>query len=240
MTGPAVIRVVVADDNPVLRLGVRAALSGTDQVAVVGEAADGPSALALARGLRPDVVLLDVRMPGGDGPPVVAAISRLARVVMLTGSDDPDIVAAVIGAGATSYLVHGSYGTSELVDVVVGAACGRPHASPAAAAALVHAVRNGTVLAPPGSRSGSELSVREREVMCLVADGLSNEDIGDQLGLTEKTVKNHLQHAYDKLGVHSRAGALSAWIGVGGSLSGVQSWVFDGDARLCRGVDGEE
>ena len=212
MTAPARVRVVVADDNPVVRIGLRAVLADQEAVELIGEAVDGPTALHLARSLSPDVVLLDVRMPAGDGLSVVAEVAEHARVVMLTASDDTETVAAAIGAGATSYLVHGSYGVTELVGAVLSTARGQSIASPAAATALVRAIRSAGAPARPGS--GPALSGRENDIMRLVVDGLANDEIGRLLGLTERTVKNTLQGAYLKLGVHSRAGALSVWLGL--------------------------
>lgn len=210
MTAP--VRVLVADDNPVVRIGLAAVLANQDSVVLVGEAVDGPAALRLTRALRPDVVLLDVRMPAGDGLSVLGEIAASARVVMLTAADDVGTVTAAIGAGATSYLVHGSYGVAELVSAVLSTARGQSVASAAAATALVRAIQSSAAPARPGS--GPALSTRETEVMRLAADGLANDEIGRLLGLSERTVKNTLQGAYLKLGVHSRAGALSVWLGL--------------------------
>lgn len=211
----APVRVLIADDNPVVRLGVRAVLAGDARISLVGEAADGPAALALVRAVHPDVVLLDVRMPPGDGLSVIAGVREHAAVVMLTTSDDPETVARAVGAGADGYLVHGAYEVAELVDAVLAAGAGRPTASPVAVAALVRAVQRSEPPVrsdPTGVAAG--LSTREREVLGLVAEGLTNEQIGARLGLTGKTVKNHLQAVYTKLGVHSRAAALSLWFGL--------------------------
>jgi DNA-binding NarL/FixJ family response regulator len=211
----APVRVLVADDNPLVRLGVCAALGRHDAVRVVGQAADGWEAVRLARAQRPDVVLLDVRMPHRDGLSALGDLVPLATVVMLTHADEPETVARAIEAGASGYLVHGTYDLREFLDAVLGAARGLPCASPHAATALVQAVRRRSPL-PPGREPAAvaALSGREREVMALIADGLTNEAVGRRLGLTEKTVKNHLQSIYAKLDVHSRAAALSAWLGV--------------------------
>lgn len=212
MSRPPPVRVLVADDNPVVRIGLRAVLANEDRVLLVGEAVDGPGALRLCRALRPDVVLLDVRMPGGDGLSVVAEVALGARVVMLTAADDVGTVTAAIGAGATSYLVHGAYGVGELTGAVLEAARGRSTASTAAVTALVRSIQGSAAPARPGS--GPALSARETDVMRLAADGLDNDEIAVVLGLTGRTVKNTLQAAYLKLGVHSRAGALSVWLGL--------------------------
>jgi DNA-binding NarL/FixJ family response regulator len=212
--GPASVRVVVADGNPLIRMGVRAALSGHTAIRVVGEASDASEAVALARSVRPDVVLLGMPASGRDGLSVVAELAGAAAVVMLTGADEPETVARVVESGATGYLLHGTYDLGQLADAVLGAACGLPYASPAATTALVQAIRR----RPPPAHEGAALaagalSTREREVMSLVAGGLANREVGRCLGLSEKTVKNHLQSIYAKLGVHGRAAALSVWLG---------------------------
>jgi DNA-binding NarL/FixJ family response regulator len=210
----APVRVVVAADNPVVRLGVRAVLTGHHRTEVVAEAADGSTAVTLARTLRPDVVLLDVRMPAVEGlPVVVGALALHSRVVILTAADDPEVVTGAIGSGALSYLIHGSYGVDDLVRAVLYAARGLSSASPAAAAEMVRAVRRSAPPPRPGPPpAGPRLSTREEEVMWLVSDGLANDEIAGRLGLTGKTVKNHMQSIYGKLGVHSRTGALSVWL----------------------------
>lgn len=208
------VRVLVADDNPVVRLGLRAVLGHHPDLELVGEVADGPAALRLTRLLRPDVVLLDVRMAGGGGLSVLTELAVSTRVVMLTAADDAETVVTAMGAGATSYLVHGSYGVDELVGALLSSARGQPVASTAAATALVRAIQSAAAPARPGS--GPPLSARETDVMRLVADGLANGEIAGLLGLTERTVKNTVQAAYGKLGVHSRAAALSVWLGLSG------------------------
>lgn len=205
--GADVVRVVVADDNPLVRLGVSAALGAQGAVRVVGEAGDGVDVVQLVGRVRPDVVLLD-RLAAID------QLVPLTTVVMLTHSGDADTVARAIEAGASGYLVHGTYDLAEFVAAVLGAARGRPCASPVAVTAMVQAVRRRAALRPDeDSPAADALSTRERDVMRLVARGLPNGEIGRRLGLTEKTVKNHLQSVYAKLDVHSRAAALSVWLG---------------------------
>jgi DNA-binding NarL/FixJ family response regulator len=203
------VRVVVADANPLIRLGLRAALAGSPAIAVVGEAATGEALGTLIQAVRAEVVLLDVRLPG---VPVIAELASLASVVVLTAAREPDTVARAIESGAIGYLVHGTYDLDQLAAAVLGAARGLPCAGPPAATALVHALRArtraGTVAAPAGA-----LSARERGVMALVADGLANREVGRRLGLSAKTVKNHLQSIYTKLDVHSRGAALAIWLG---------------------------
>lgn len=214
-TRAAPVRVVVADDNPLVRLGVCAALAAYDSIEVVGEAADGIGVVQLARTTAPDVVLLDVRMPHRDGLSAIVDLIPHATVIMLTHADEPETVARAIEAGASGYLVHGTYDLDQFVAAVLGAARGLPCASPDTASALVQAVRRRSALTPGTEGAGAgPLSTRERDVMRLVADGRGNEEIGRELGLTEKTVKNHLQSIYAKLDVHNRAAALSRWLGL--------------------------
>ena len=208
LTGGDPVRVVVADDNPLVRLGVCAALAAYDSVRVVGEACDGVDVVRLVRAVQPDVVLL-------DGLSAIGELVPLTTVVMLTHAGDAETVARAIETGASGYLVHGTYALAEFVAAVLGAARGRPCASPDAATAMVQAVRRRSPLLPgQDAPAAGALSTRERDVMRLVAQGLPNDDIGRRLGLTEKTVKNHLQSVYVKLDVHSRAAALSVWLGV--------------------------
>lgn len=212
---PGRVRVVIADPNPVIRLGVRAALGEHGSFEVVGQATDGAEAVRLARTVRPDVVLLDPGMPDRDE--LFADLVPLTTVVALTHEQEPELVALAIESGARGYLVHGMYDLEQFAQAVLGAARGLPYASPYAATALVHAVRRRARLVTEGAGTPAAdvLSGREREVMRLVADGLTNEGVAVRLGLTEKTVKNHLQSIYTKLDVHSRAAALSTWLGVG-------------------------
>jgi DNA-binding NarL/FixJ family response regulator len=210
------VRVVVADDNPVIRLGVRAALSENAAIRVVGEAVDGRGMVDLVRSVPADVILLDLQVPDEDGLSAVAELARYARVVVLTSAHEPDAVARSIERGATGYLVHGAYDVRQLVDAVLAAARGRPFVSPAATTALVQAIRRHGPLTPDrAATAAGALSARERDVMRLVAEGMSNHEIGLRLGLSEKTIKNHLQNIYPKLGVHSRAAALGTWLGAG-------------------------
>ncbi|MEV0663669.1 response regulator [Actinomadura luteofluorescens] len=202
------IRVLVADDNPVVRSGL-ASLLGAAGITVVGEAADGERAVALTERLRPDLVLLDVRMPLLDGIGAAAPLARISRVLMLTYSDDPEIVREAVANGAAGYLVHGTYDQDGLVTAVHDVVGGGNPLSPAASAALVDAVRV-AYAGDPIERFG--LSAREIAIVDLVARGLSNREIAGRLFLAEKTVKNHLNRVYPKIGVSSRSGAIALWL----------------------------
>ncbi|MGW1543351.1 response regulator [Streptomyces sp. NPDC002309] len=135
------LRVIVADDNPVVRAGLTALLSGRADITVVAEAADGREAYEAARAHRPDVVLLDVRMPGVDGISALPYLVRLAPVVMLTYSGEPDVVEEALRRGAGGYLVHGEFTADQLVTAVRDITVGKPHFTPTAAEALVTRLR---------------------------------------------------------------------------------------------------
>ena len=205
---PGPVRVLVADDNPVVRSGLASLLSAAG-IAVVGEAPDGEQAVALAERLRPDLVLLDVRMPLLDGIGAAAPLARICRVLMLTYSEDPELVREAIANGAAGYLVHGTYNQDELVAAVHEAAGGGNPLSPSAGAALIDAVRV-AYTGDPIERFG--LSAREIAILDLVVRGLSNREIAGRLYLAEKTFKNHLNRVYPKIGVSSRSGAIALWL----------------------------
>ncbi|MGC4748858.1 response regulator [Micromonospora sp. DT201] len=200
MTTP--VRLLIVDDHPVVRDGLRGMFTGDPDFEVVGEAADGSEALALVATLRPDVVLMDLRMPGMDG---VTAIGRLARsgsatrvLVLTTYDTDADVLPA-IEAGATGYLLKDAP-REDLVRAVRAAARGESVLAPSVAGRLM-----GRLRAP----IEEPLSQRELEVLTLVARGASNREAASQLFISEATVKTHLLHLYAKLGVNDRAAAVA-------------------------------
>jgi DNA-binding NarL/FixJ family response regulator len=196
-------RILVVDDHPVVRDGIANLLAAVDGFEVVGDADSGPAAVALARRLDPDVVLMDLRMPGGGGVDAVREIRRLglhAAVLVLTTYDTDSDTVAAIEAGATGYLLKDSP-TEMLVDAVRATAAGETVLSPTVVARLASHVRT-------PARTAS-LSAREREVLALVARGTSNRVIAEQLFVSEATVKTHLVHVYEKLGVTDRAAAVA-------------------------------
>jgi DNA-binding NarL/FixJ family response regulator len=207
-------RVIVADDNAIVRSGLISLLQAGG-VEVLGEAADGEKAIALAERLRPDLVLLDVRMPHVDGVTAARELAKTTRVLMLTYTDTPEVIRAAIGNGAAGYLVHGTFTPEDLLDAVHETVSGANPLSPAAVAVLVGAVQSHAQAPPesPGSRFG--LSVRETEVMELVSKGYPNGAIAARLFVAEKTIKNHVNHIYAKLGVTTRAAAIALWLGSG-------------------------
>ncbi|MGQ2913230.1 MULTISPECIES: response regulator transcription factor [unclassified Aeromicrobium] len=204
------IKVLIVDDNAVVRMGLRNVLDAQDGIAVVGEAADGNEGVTLNERLDPDVVLCDVRMPGLDGVGATAAMSSTSHVVMLTYADDLDVIRSAMAAGARGYLVHGAHQPDEIVAAVVSASRGSSVLGPAATEALLSAAGQAP---PPRDTSQWHLTGRETEIMEHVARGLSNREIARACFLAEKTVKNHLNNIFPKLGVTTRAEAISLWLG---------------------------
>ena len=208
------VRLLVVDDHPVVRSGIVGMLFGEPDLQVVGQAADGAEAIALTAELVPDVILMDLRMPGLDGVEATRRISArpdAPRVVVLTTYDtDGDILRAV-EAGAIGYLLKDSP-REDILAAVLSAAVGRSMLSPAVTTRLVGAAR-GTGRGPDGSPCRAEapvsLSPRERQVLQAASRGLSNNQIGAELYITEATVKTHLLRAYAKLGVDSRTAAVT-------------------------------
>ncbi len=213
-----VLRLVIADDNPVVRAGMANLLATVPGLDVVGAAADGEQALAMVEQLKPDLALLDVRMPQVDGIAVAQAIAATVPVLMLTHSDEPEVIAAALAAGARGYVVHSEFDVDEIVSAVRTVAAGGVHLSPAAGSILAEAAaqrvaRTAVAVAePPMQADPWGLSAREHEVMELIAQGLTNGQIAKQCYLSEKTVKNHVNRIFAKLMVTSRAEAVSRWL----------------------------
>ncbi|WP_425954815.1 response regulator [Xylanimonas sp. McL0601] len=195
------VRVLVADDHPVVRSGLVGMLTVEPDVEVVGEVADGAAAVEAARVLRPDLVLMDLRMPVLDGAAatarIVAELPGVRVLVLTTYETDADILRAV-EAGATGYLLKDTP-RDQLVAGVRGAARGESALSPSVASRLVQQMRS----------DGERLTARELEVLAGVARGLSNAAIGRELFITEATVKTHLLRAFAKLGVDDRTHAVT-------------------------------
>jgi DNA-binding NarL/FixJ family response regulator len=194
------ISVLVAEDHSVMRGGLLELFSLADDLEVVGTAADGAQAIERARELRPDVVLMDISMPGVDGISATAAILEgepETRVVMLTAFSDRDRVVAALDAGAIGYLLKDS-DPGEVLDAIRAAAGGDAPLAPRAAREL---------LATRAEEQRAELSKREREVLTLVAEGLPNKLIARRLEISEKTVKTHLTSVFQRIGVSDRTQA---------------------------------
>ncbi|MFD0154008.1 response regulator [Streptomyces sp. NPDC055721] len=200
------ITLLIVDDHPVVRDGLRGMFAAEGSgFRVLGEAPDGVRGVELARELDPDVVLMDLRMPGGGGVDAIAELTRRgarSRVLVLTTYDTDTDTLPAIEAGATGYLLKDAP-REELFAAVRAAAEGRTVLSPAVASRLVTAVR-----AP--AAAGTALSAREGEILALVAKGTANRAIAAELFISEATVKTHLTHIYAKLGVKDRAAAVAA------------------------------
>lgn len=213
------IRVLVVDDNPVVRSGLTALLEAGGEAEIVAEAGDGRQAIELAERHRPDLVLLDVRMPLVDGVTAAQALSKISKVLMLTYTEDPEIVRSAVRNGASGYLVHGQFTAEELATAVRESAAGVSNPlSQAAVSALFAAVKEPAASQSPHAGRAADqdrfgLSAREAEVMDLIAQGRVNRQIAAELFLTEKTVKNHVNRIFAKLAVENRAAAIARWLG---------------------------
>jgi len=206
------IRVMIVDDNQVIRRGVAALIEEADDIRLVGEAGDGREAIRVAGEAKPDVVLLDVRMPVMDGVEAAGPLSERARVMMLTYTDEQERVVAAIRAGASGYLVHGQFDADELVTRIRQLAAGETVLSPAIIGTVFEALRR-TPGSPDEADGPASLTEREREIMNLISQGLTNRDIAERFVLSEKTVKNHVNRIYSKLGATNRAQATALWLG---------------------------
>jgi len=197
------IRVLIVDDHPVVREGLRAVLEDTKEMQVVGEAGSAEEALSSVEGALPDIVLLDLELPGMNG---VDAIPRFAdaashpRVIILTAYDTEERVLAALKAGAVGYVLKGAP-AGEIAQAIRAVAGGGSYLTPRVAARVVAQVN-----AP--RRSGL-LSARERQVLRLVARGRSNKQIARDLAITERTVKFHMTSIFNKLGADNRAQAIA-------------------------------
>ncbi|MET9712927.1 response regulator [Nocardiopsis alba] len=202
MNDSAPIRVLIVDDHPVVRDGIRGMLTGDPWFEVVGEAGDGARAVELARSLEPDVVLMDLRMPGMSGVDAIRELNRsqvVSRVLVLTTYASDGDIGAAIDAGATGYLLKDAP-LEELTRAIRLAARGETVLSPLVATRLVGRVREPAV----------SLSDRELEVLRLIAEGCTNREAAARLFISETTVKTHVLHLYGKLGVNDRAAAVAA------------------------------
>lgn len=195
------ITVLLADDHHLVRSGLAGLVDAADGMRVVGQAADGAAAVALATDLAPDVILMDLSMPGTDSVEATREVLRLrpgTRVVVLTSFSDHDRVSAAVAAGAVGYLLKDCE-PEELIAAVRSAAKGYSPLDPRVAGALLP-----SAAAP---RPADRLSARERDVLRLLARGLANKQIGRELGIAERTVKVHVGHVFRLLGVADRTSA---------------------------------
>ncbi|MFI0508967.1 two-component system response regulator DevR [Streptomyces canus] len=203
------IRVFLLDDHEVVRRGIADLLEAEPDISVVGDAENVEHALVRAPAVRPDVAVLDVRLPDGDGISVCRELrSRMPElaVLMLTSFDDEDALLDAIMAGASGYVLKQIRG-SDLVSAVRTVASGQSMLDPETTARLMRSLRTEPAEPPAEAPELAGLSPREREILGLIGDGLTNREIGKRLYLSEKTVKNHISRLLSKLGVQRRVQA---------------------------------
>lgn len=236
------LRVLVADDNPVVRAGLTALLGAHPDITVVAQATNGAEAVREARRHRPDVALLDVRMPGTDGLTALPELAALCPVMMLTYSTEPEVVTEALRRGACGYLVHGEFTAPELITAVRDVREGRPaisatvstplgvsyepsHESHDQASHMQPSMTQSSTSGPTRAttsprhafdrvnRPSFGLSSREVEVMDLIASGMNNRQIAATCFISEKTVKNHINSIFAKLHSSTRSEAIAHWLG---------------------------
>ncbi|WNZ08953.1 response regulator transcription factor [Streptomyces sp. 11x1] len=236
------LRVLVADDNPVVRAGLTALLGAHPDITVVAQATNGEEAVTEARRHRPDVALLDVRMPGTDGLTALPELAALCPVMMLTYSTEPEVVTEALRRGAYGYLVHGDFTAPELMAAVREVREGRPAISATVSTSLgvsyepsheshdltsqlqpsmTQSPKAGSARVPTphrrtldrSNRPSFGLSSREVEVMDLIASGMNNRQIAATCFISEKTVKNHINRIFAKLHSSTRSEAIAHWLG---------------------------
>ena len=198
-SAPSKIRILIADDHPVMRDGIRAAIESTHDMVVVGEAVDGAEAIQLFRALEPDVALFDIQMPRVDGLDAVSAIRAQApdaRIIIFTTYPGDARVMRALKLGACGYLLK-SLGRDEIVDAVRTVHAGRAYLPPDVARDVAMQI------------SAEQLTSREVEVLRLIAEGYSNKRVGERLHLSEDTVKGHVKSILDKLGATDRTHAVT-------------------------------
>lgn len=201
VVSPPLVRVLIVDDHPLVRAGVHSALAGAPGIAVVGDAADGPAALAAVSALSPDVVLMDVNLPGLDGASVTRQLRELhptVVVIALSAHGEAYRVRQLLDAGAASYLLKTDVGPAELSEVIRQVLGGRASLPPSVREALAHETKLAL------------LSNREREVLTLLATGLANKEIAAELGIAVRTVETFRLRIHQKLKLHGTA-ALTRW-----------------------------
>jgi DNA-binding NarL/FixJ family response regulator len=202
MTDPT--RIIIADDHPLFREGVAHTLDSEADLEIVGQAKTGEEAIQLVTELLPDVVLLDITMPGQEGISTAKIISTtfpVVRIIMLTASEDEDDLLNALKAGARGYVVKGVH-ANELARAVRAVVNGETYISPSMASTLLLELTK-----PQKPHPLSELTDREKEILSLVAEGLTNREIGAQIHLAEKTIKHYMTNILQKLHVRSRVEA---------------------------------
>ena len=215
----AAIRVLLVDDSPIIRLGLRSALEDYPDIAIIGEAGTAAEGVAAVTRLKPEVVLLDVNLPDKSGLLACRELLKAypqTQVLILSSSDSERNVHDAMTAGARGYILKDNDGAT-LAAALRNVAAGHSVLDPTLAGQVMNLVRN------RGSHSAADklnlLSPQERRVVALLADGLTNKEIGDHLGLTEKTVKNYLATIFSKLNISRRAQAAALFVEAGKSAT---------------------
>ena len=204
------MKVLVVDDNTIVRLGLRRVLEHVAGVDEVAEASNGLEAIELTRRFSPDVVLLDVRMPGMGGLEALPEIAERSSVIMMTSADDAETIASAMKGGAKGYLIHGNLGVDEVAGAIAACSGGGTVLGPGVAEKLTLQAANAEAEQGPNPLA-ARLTEREAEVLDAAARGMSNQDIAEEQFLSARTVKNYINSTYVKLGVHSRAEAILLW-----------------------------
>lgn len=193
----APIRILIVDDHPVVRVGLSSMLDVQPGMAVAGSAANGTDALDLVRSLAPDVALVDLRMPGMSGVEIICALRKLSaspRILVLTSFETDEDIYSAVKAGADGYLLKNST-QEEMIEAIRIVCAGGRYFTPHIAARLAERLGR------------SELTPREHEILCLLAKGLSNKQIGRRLRISDKTARNHVNNILEKLGAKTRTEA---------------------------------
>jgi DNA-binding NarL/FixJ family response regulator len=206
-----VINALIVGADVIARLGLRTLLQISGRVTIVGEAEGGWDGIPQIGRLGPDVVLLHGRLAGSELLAELRELTRHARVLLLSDDDSPPAVERALRSGATGYLINGQYGPDELITAVVATAKGQPRLSPTALRVLIDRLRTAR-----GNREANQppqLSRREVEIVNQLVRGRTNAEIARSLGISEKTVKNHVNHVYAKLHTRNRAETVALWLG---------------------------
>ncbi|MEQ1956512.1 response regulator transcription factor [Mesorhizobium sp. CN2-181] len=200
--------VIVVDDHPLYRRGVVKTLAGEGRFDVVAEGASAAEAVRLAGELKPDVMLLDISMPGNgvEAARQIAAAQPGINIAMLTVSEADDDIMSALQAGAKGYILKG-VGADELIGILAGIARGESYVSPGLAARLLVSLKTRPAAAPPADSPLAALTAREEQILKLVAQGLSNKEVGRKLDLQEKTVKHYMTNILQKLNARNRVEA---------------------------------
>lgn len=205
------INVLIADDHALVRQGIRQYLEGADDIQVTGEAGDGHQALEMVNALHPDVLLLDINMPGLTGIEVTQQLKASQpdiKILILTAYDEDPYVFSLLQAGANGYLIKNCE-IEELQRAVRSVFQGKTVLSPIVADKIVRQIQRNTPVAVPVASNSEELTSRELEILRLTARGYTNKAIGQEMGISDRTVQGHLANIYAKLGVASRTEAVA-------------------------------